>query len=116
LLVASLALLVGQQAVFFAVFATMFAINERLMPEDPKMDRFFTVFTLEKGLVLGAAAVVAGLAMLVAAVAVWRMHDFGPLDYAQTMRLVIPAVTLTALGVQTVLGSFMISIMGMRRK
>jgi len=31
------------------------------------------------------------------------------------MRFVIPAVTLIALGIQTVLGSFMISIMSIRR-
>jgi hypothetical protein len=116
LLVASLALLVGQQAVLFGVFAKMFSINEALMPADSKMDRFFALFTLEKGLMLGALAVIGGTAMLLAAVNIWRLHDFGPLDYGQTMRLVIPAVTLTALGVQTVLGSFMISIMGMRRK
>jgi len=116
LLVASLALLVGQQAVLFGVFAKMFSISEGLMPLDTKMDRFFAIFTLEKGLALGVFAVIGGLILLLAALNIWRMRDFGPLDYAQTMRLVIPAVTLTALGVQTVLGSFMISIMGMRRK
>jgi hypothetical protein len=116
LLVASLALLVGQQAILFGVFAKIFSIHERLMPADSKMDRFFAVFTLEKGLTLGALAVIGGLTLLLRAVGIWRAHDFGPLDYPQTMRLVIPAVTLTALGVQTVLGSFMISIMGMRRK
>jgi hypothetical protein len=41
---------------------------------------------------------------------------FGHLDYAKTMRLVIPGVTLTALGFQTVLASFFISILGMRRR
>jgi len=116
LLVASLALLVGQQAILFGVFAKIFSIHERLMPADSRMDRFFAVFTLEKGLMLGALAVIGGLTLLLRAVGIWSAHDFGPLDYPQTMRLVIPAVTLAALGVQTVLGSFMISIMGMRRK
>jgi hypothetical protein len=46
----------------------------------------------------------------------WRLVSFGNLEYARTMRLVVPGVTLTALGFQTVLSSFFISILGMRRK
>jgi glycosyltransferase involved in cell wall biosynthesis len=115
LLVASLGLLVGQQAILFAVFAKMFSISEGLLPPDPKVNRFFEVFTLEKGLMLGAAATLIGLVVLLIAVNVWRQNHFGPLNYAETMRLVIPGVTLVALGMQSILGSFMISILGMRR-
>jgi glycosyltransferase involved in cell wall biosynthesis len=115
LLVASLALLLGQQAILFAIFAKMFSLNEGLLPPDPRVDRFFTVFTLEKGLALGALAALVGGALLTFAFALWQRNSFGPLDYAQTMRLVIPAVTLIALGIQSILGSFMISIMAIRR-
>ena len=115
LLVASLALLLGQQAILFAVFAKMFTINERLLPPDPRVNRFFEVFTLEKGLILGAVAVSLGLVLLLLAVNVWHQNAFGPLNYGQTMRVVIPGVTLVALGMQTILGSFMISILGVRR-
>jgi hypothetical protein len=114
LLVASLALLLGQQAILFAIFAKMFALNEGLLPPDPRVDRFFTVFTLERGLALGALAAFVGGALLTFAFALWQRNSFGPLDYAQTMRLVIPAVTLIALGIQSILGSFMISILSIR--
>ena len=116
LLAASLALLIGHQAVFFAIFAKMFSINQRIMPEDPRMIRFFQTFNLEKGLVLGVGAVLFGLALLVWALGIWRAHSFGPLDYAHTMRLVIPGVTSVALGAQTILSSFVISMMGMHRR
>jgi hypothetical protein len=53
--------------------------------------------------------------MLGAAVNEWRMHAFGLLDYAQTMRLVVPGVTLSVLGFQTVLGCFFLSLMDLRR-
>ena len=56
------------------------------------------------------------LMLLLAAVNQWRVSDFGRLDYAQTMRLVVPGVTLTALGFQTIASSFFISILGMRRR
>jgi hypothetical protein len=61
-------------------------------------------------------AVMIGVALLLAAVYQWRLVHFGHLDYAKTMRLVIPGVTLTALGFQTILASFFISILGMRRR
>ena len=54
--------------------------------------------------------------MLAVAVNQWRLVSFGHLDYAQTMRLVVPGVTLTALGFQTVFSSFFVSILGMHRK
>jgi len=116
LLVASLALLLGHQAIFFAIFAKMFSINERLMPDDPRMARFFKVFDLEKGLLLGVGAVAGGLALLGWSVAEWRAVGFGPLDYAYTMRLVIPGVALSALGAQTILSSFVISILSLQRR
>lgn len=65
---------------------------------------------------LGAASLVIGLALLLGAVDQWRVVHFGTLDYARTMRWVIPGATLTALGFQTVLASFFTSILGMRRK
>jgi hypothetical protein len=72
------------------------------------------VINLERGLVLGALALLAGVVLLLLAVNKWRLADFGRLDYRETMKLVIPGATLTALGFQTVLSSFFVSILGMR--
>jgi hypothetical protein len=80
------------------------------------MIRLFEVINLEKGLLISAASIVIGLLLLIAAINQWRMHHFGPLDYSQTMRWVIPGVTLTALGFQTLLSSFFVSLLGMRRR
>jgi hypothetical protein len=71
---------------------------------------------LERGLILGATAFTTGLVLLGVSVLDWMKADFGPLDYANTMRWVIPGVTLSALGFQTVLSSFFVSLLGMRRK
>jgi glycosyltransferase involved in cell wall biosynthesis len=116
LLFASLAILCGYQSILFAIFSKTFAISEGLLPENPRMTRFFQVVTLEKGLLLGSGAFVIGLALLLTAVNIWREAGYGPLDYAQTMRLVVPGATLTALGFQTVLSSFFVSMLGMRRR
>ena len=57
-----------------------------------------------------------GLAFLVGVKVYWGTIDFGPLDYPTTLRSVMPGVTLTALGFQAILSSFLVSILRMRRK
>jgi glycosyltransferase involved in cell wall biosynthesis len=116
LLFASLSVICGYQSVLFAVFTKIFSISEGLLPEDPRMSRLFRIVNLERGAAAGAAMTLVGLVLLGAAVNQWRLSGFGPLVYSRTMRWVIPGVTLTALGFQTVLSSFFLSILGMRRK
>jgi len=116
LLFSSLAIMMGYQSVLFAICAKSFAIGEGLLPKDPRIDRFFKVIYLERGLAIGALAFLAGLILLGAAVWQWKAVHFGRLDYAITMRWVIPGATLTALGFQTVLSSFFVSILGMKRR
>ena len=116
LLFSSLAIMMGYQSVLFAICAKTFAINEGLLPKDPRVDRFFKVIYLERGLAIGVLAFLAGLILLWAAVLQWKSAHFGRLDYAVTMRWVIPGATLTALGFQTVLSSFFVSILGMKRR
>ena len=116
LLFASLAMICGYQAVLFAVMTKTFAIREGLMPEDPRLTRLYRWFNLETGLLAGVLGSVAGLFLLGSAVAEWWAQGFGPLDYTRTMRVVIPGMTLTTLGFQTVLSSFFLSILGMRSR
>ena len=116
LLFASLAIICGYQAMLFGVFAQTFAMAEHLIPEDPTMMRWFKLINLERGLLVSGVAMLAGMVLLIAAVMQWRAVDYGPLDYSRTMRYVIPGATLTALGFQTFLSSFFISILGMTRR
>ena len=116
LLFASLAILSGYQSIIFAIFAKTFAINEGLLPADTRYQKFFRVMNLERGLLLGALAWLAGLGLMSTAVWQWWAGGFGRLDYSHTMRWVIPGVTLAALGFQTVLSSFFDSILGMKRQ
>jgi glycosyltransferase involved in cell wall biosynthesis len=116
LLFASLSVLAGQQAISFALFTKSFAVGEGLLPMDPRTARFFELATLERGLVLGVIGVAVGLALLAGAAIQWWSVGFGPLDYARTMRWAIPGATLTALGLHTILASFFISILALRRR
>jgi glycosyltransferase involved in cell wall biosynthesis len=111
LLISSLAILLGHQSVVFAIVAKTIAIAEGLLPQNRRMERFYRVVTLERGLVGSLVMLLGGIVLLLAAVNEWRIHDFGNLEYTSTMRVVIPGVTLTALGFQTLLASFLIGIL-----
>lgn len=116
LLFASLAVLCGHQAVLFAIFTKTFAMNEGMMPEDERMLQFFRLINLERGLIISVAALLIGCGLLAWSVNLWRLSGFGRMDYAVTMRWVIPGATLTAIGFQTMLSSFFVSILGMKRR
>jgi glycosyltransferase involved in cell wall biosynthesis len=110
LLVASLAVVAGYQSLAFAVSTKLYAVSHGLLPRDGRIAGLLEVVNLERGLLLGAGLILGGLALLVVAVLEWQRVGFGALDYAHTMRQVIPGVTLAALGLQTVLTSFFLAI------
>ena len=116
LLFASLAVICGYQAILFAFQTKIFGQTSGVLPTDPKLERLFDVFDLERGLLGGAVAALVGAALLAVAVGQWWRAGFGPLDYSVTMRWVIPGFMLTVLGFQTVLASFFFSIMGLARR
>jgi hypothetical protein len=116
LLVGGLMIVCGYQAVVFAILTKIFAVTAGLLPDDPRLDRLYENFSLERGLLAGAVGTLVGLGLVAVAVGQWIARDFGPLDYAQTMRWVIPGSVLVTLGVQTVLSSFFFSILGLRRR
>ena len=114
-LYAAMAIVIGYQTVIFAIFTKVFAITEGLLPEDPRLKTLFLYIKLETGILAGALLLAGGIALSIYALSFWSSRSFGPLDPSQTLRLVIPAVTLIALGLQTVLSSFFLSILGLER-
>lgn len=116
LLYAMVAILIGFQAVAFAVFTQAFGMTQGLLPRDARTEKLFRVITLETGLAAGAALVLVGISSSIWAVHVWGTHNFGPLDTSVMLRTVVPSVTALTLGCQTILFSFFLSILGLARK
>jgi hypothetical protein len=116
LLFGSLAMLCGYESVFFAIFAKTLAIKEGLLPPDLRLKRFFNTINLEVGLVIAASAMIFGLVLLGLAIEQWRLVNYGSLDYARTMRFVVPGATLVALGFQTILSAFMLSFLDLEHR
>jgi glycosyltransferase involved in cell wall biosynthesis len=116
LLYSALAILVGFQAVTFALFTKTFAISEGLLPEDPRLNKLFRFINLEAGLIVGCLLIFFGLAGSFYALEVWSERAFGQLNPSQTLRTVIPAMTCLTLGCQIVFSSFFLSVLGLKRR
>jgi hypothetical protein len=81
--------------------------------QDPWFDRMRSRFRLEHGLVLGGAIILAGLVMAAVIVGIWVDRGFGELSEE---RLAVLAATLLIVGLQIFFSSFLISILGLRRR
>jgi len=116
LLYAGMAILIGFQAVLFAIFTKVFAMNAGLLPEDRKLQSALRNVTLEGGLIVGALLFLFGLAGSLYAVDIWGAARFGGLDPSQTLRLIVPAVICLTLGCEIILSSFFLSVLGLQRR
>ncbi len=81
--------------------------------QDAWFDRMRSRFALEHGLVLGGAVLLAGLAIAVAILATWVDRGFGQLSEERTA---VFAATLIIVGIQIFFSSFLLSILGLRRR
>jgi glycosyltransferase involved in cell wall biosynthesis len=111
LLFGALMIIAGYQGVIFALLTKLFAINAALLPPDARMDTFARVFRLERGLLAGAVLVALGLALLVATTVAWVRRDFGDLNYPLTLRIAIPGVLATVVGLQTIFFVFFAGVL-----
>jgi glycosyltransferase involved in cell wall biosynthesis len=116
LLYGALALTLGYQSIIFAVFTKVFAISEGLLPADPRLDKHLSEISLEKGLICGGIALLLGIAGSIFAVVNWETKGFGLLNPSETLRVVIPSVTVIALGFQTMLSSLFLSVLQLKRR
>jgi glycosyltransferase involved in cell wall biosynthesis len=114
LLYAGAAIVVGFQAVVFAVLARVYAASEGFLPDTTLVSRVRR-FSLELGLAVGVVLLLVSAILSVIAFVRWGHSSFRHLDYPATLRLAIPAVVTLMLGVQTILSSFFLSVLGIKR-
>jgi glycosyltransferase involved in cell wall biosynthesis len=115
LVIASMLVLVGYQAILFGISVKTFAISQGIMPADRRIDALLKNVTLERAVIAGAAMGIAGAVLVAIAANRWRAGGFGDLDYDRTMRWVVPGAALTAIGVQTILAGFLLGILNFFR-
>jgi glycosyltransferase involved in cell wall biosynthesis len=116
LLVGSMAIICGFLAVCLGVLTEWFAVSEGILPAHKREKRRVEgLLQLEPGLVLSSAFFAFGLLLIAIIFFGWARDGFGPLDYAQTMRLVVPGVTACVLGVQLFFVVFLGSVLSLGR-
>jgi hypothetical protein len=68
-------------------------------------------YSIEAGIIAGLIFAAIGAALLVSGVMLWEHAGFGNLSYPDSLRIVIPGVTLVVLGVQTISNGFIFHIL-----
>lgn len=107
---AGLAILCGYQSILFAVFTKVFATREGLLAKNERFERLFNIINLERALALSAMAIVSGSALLLGS-----LMPPGPWG-SDTISLALFGATIVAIGFQTVLSGFFLSILGLKSK
>ncbi|MGB9184458.1 MAG: glycosyltransferase family 2 protein [Solirubrobacteraceae bacterium] len=112
LIAGALLAIVGTQVVALGICAHAYGtyfMGER----DGWFDRMRARYKLEHGLLLGGAILLAGLIVGAVIVIDWIQRGFGVLSEE---RLAVLAATLIIVGIQIFFSSFLLSILGLRRK
>jgi hypothetical protein len=109
-----MSVLVGTQLTFFGACARVYASTQNLLPPSRLLERFLRLVRLERALVLAFLVLASGLILLANAVLSWRDVNYGALSYPESLRRIIPAITLITLGVQWLFSSFFLSILQLR--
>ncbi len=112
LIAGALLLIVGTQIMALGLCAHAYG-TYFLGEKDPWFDRMRRRFRLEHGLLLGGGITLAGLVIAATIVGVWFSRGFGALS---DERLALLAATLVIVGIQVFFSSFLISIIGLRRR
>jgi glycosyltransferase involved in cell wall biosynthesis len=108
----ALLMIVGTQVLALGLCAHAYGtyfMGER----DPWFDRMRERFRLEHGLLLGGAFALVGIAMGGVIVGTWISHGFGSLA---DERLAVVSASLVIVGIQIFFSSFLLSILGLRRR
>ncbi len=108
----ALLMIVGTQILALGLCAHAYG-TYFMAARDPWFDRMRERFRLEHGLLLGGAFMLVGVAMGAVIVATWISHGFGSLA---DEHLAVVAATLLIVGIQIFFSSFLLSILGLRRR
>jgi uncharacterized membrane protein len=99
--------MLGLQILSLGAFAKAFAMNDSFEMSGRVFSRLLTWFTLEAGIVAGAAMIWLGLMADVAILATWLARDRG---YLGSTHAVFVATTVIAIGFQVVFSSFFLGM------
>ncbi len=116
MLYAATGIIIGLQSVSFAILTKVFAMQEKLLPQHPGLNRLLDIVKLEYSLIFGGLLLLLGLAGTIYAIILISEGDFSNLGVTRTMRIIIPSITLLSVGFQIIFTSFFLSILKLKIK
>ena len=115
LVAASAMVVIGFQSVLFWLFTQVYAGSEGFLPTEPSVQRILGKLSLERGIIIGFVLGLAGLAGLIFSLVYWHGAGFHSLNYEHSLRIMVPSVTALIVSCQLVLGTFFLSILGIKQ-
>jgi hypothetical protein len=116
MLLAAVCVIVGYQTLWMWAYAKIHGWASGLLPEETFSTRVFNHLTLERGLAVGAGLLVMGIGLNIWLVSEWLGPGLEAYAVQTTMRYALWGLTAMVLGVQTIYGSFFLSMLGMARE
>jgi glycosyltransferase involved in cell wall biosynthesis len=113
ILFGALCVLLGYQTLWLGAYAKIYGWTSGLLPAETFSTRLFRYLNLERGLLVGAVLLLIGLGFNVWLVREWYGRNLGALEVERTLRYALWGFTTMVLGVQTIYGSFFLSMLGM---
>lgn len=116
LLVMAFVLILGVQLIFTGVFATLFSHLMGILPHDEQFHRRVKFFTLER-LIIGSSLLgLLGLGGFIYTFLKWYQVDFKALNYQETLRYLIPSLTMITVALQGIFNGFMMSVLFLKTR
>ncbi len=112
LFLSSVLIIAGYQLILFSLFSQSYALNH-LGEKSKIVENICRKITLEKAVVSSIVLIALGAAIYLSIFAKWLNSGFGQLDEAKNSIL---ALTLIAIGIQTLFSAFMLSILSIKEK
>lgn len=109
LLIAVLGIIAELQWLTFGLIARVISMTIGIHPPSALLERLLCTISLERGLLFGFACILAGFLLIVLPTFGWQQSGFSPLDPAETMRKVIPALLLIFFGIQMISARFFLA-------
>jgi GT2 family glycosyltransferase len=109
---ASMMAIAGTQVMALGLVARAYSVHH-LGDDDPLFERYDGRIRLEHGLLAGAGVFLAGFAIGLGVLVTWINRGFGALGEE---RLAVLSLTLIVVGMQIIFTSFLLSIVGLRRR
>jgi glycosyltransferase involved in cell wall biosynthesis len=106
--------ILGLVMLSFAAITRVFAYNYGYLPSRPSIFKYFRYFNLETGLAIGFGLALIGLFIIARATLLSESPGFAEIGFGNSVRLVFGGCLAVLIGGQTIMTSFVLSMLGIQ--